>query len=74
MSSVTIYTKAWCGYCHAAKRLLQDKGLSFEEIPVDHDQIRFEEMVSKSQRRTVPQIFIDHQHIGGYTDLVRHFS
>lgn len=68
--TVTIYTKAYCGYCRAAKSLLQREGLEYKEIPVDRDENLFQEMVNKSQRFTVPQIFFDDEHIGGYTDLV----
>ena len=66
---VVIYTGALCGYCAMAKRLLQDKGVAFEEIPVDMDVLRRAEMEQRSGRRTVPQIFIGEQHIGGYDDL-----
>jgi len=74
MSSITIYTKAWCGYCHAAKNLLQQRGLAYQEIPVDNNAEKFDEMVKLSQRRTVPQIFFDDRHVGGYTDLVQYLS
>ncbi|WP_448508350.1 glutaredoxin 3 [Immundisolibacter sp.] len=66
---VVIYTGALCGYCAMAKRLLQDKGVAYEEIPVDMDVARRAEMEQRSGRRTVPQIFIGEQHIGGYDDL-----
>lgn len=66
---ITIYTGALCGYCAMAKRLLQDKGASFTEIPVDMDPVRRAEMEQRSGRRTVPQIFIGERHVGGYDDL-----
>lgn len=66
---ITIYTGALCGYCAMAKRLLQDKGVSFTEISVDMDPARRAEMEQRSGRRTVPQIFIGEQHVGGYDDL-----
>jgi len=66
---VVIYTSALCGYCAMAKHLLQDKGVAYEEIPVDMDVARRAEMEQRSGRRTVPQIFIGEQHIGGYDDL-----
>jgi glutaredoxin 3 len=66
---ITIYTGALCGYCAMAKRLLQDKGASFTEIPVDMDPARRAEMEQRSGRRTVPQIFIGERHVGGYDDL-----
>ena len=65
-----IYTKAWCGFCHRAKRLLSSKGVDFVEYDVTMDRAKRDEMV---QRRpgamTVPQIFIDGQAIGGSDDL-----
>jgi glutaredoxin 3 len=54
-----------------AERLLEAKGASYEVLRVDTDNRLYEEMLTRSQRRTVPQIFIDDQHIGGYTDLVQ---
>ncbi|HEX2797815.1 MAG TPA: glutaredoxin 3 [Immundisolibacter sp.] len=66
---VTIYTGALCGYCAMAKRLLDSKGVAYQEIPVDTDVARRAEMEQRSGRRTVPQIFIGAQHIGGYDDL-----
>lgn len=66
---VTIYTGALCGYCAMAKRLLQDKGVAYQEIPVDMDVACRAEMERRSGRRTVPQIFIGEQHVGGYDDL-----
>ncbi|HCZ48562.1 MAG TPA: glutaredoxin 3 [Gammaproteobacteria bacterium] len=66
---VTIYTGALCGYCAMAKRLLQDKGVAFTEIPVDMDPARRAEMEQRSGRRTVPQIFVGEHHVGGYDDL-----
>lgn len=70
MASVIIYTTLNCPYCVNAKQLLQSKGVEYEEILVDKDIIKREEMLAKSNgRRTVPQIFIDGKHIGGYDDL-----
>src|SRR3990172_844219 len=70
MTSVTIYTSAFCGYCHSAKRLLAQKGVEFMEIDVTVDAARRNEMVTKAGgRRTVPQIFIGNRHIGGCDDL-----
>lgn len=69
---VVIYTKDWCGFCHAAKQLLGQLQLDFEEIDVTHDQEKFQEMLDRADgRRTVPQIFIDGNGIGGYSELVR---
>jgi len=68
--SVVIYTSPWCGYCHAAKRLLQSRDVSFTEIDVDADPARRAEMVRRAGgRRTVPQIFIGDTHVGGCDDL-----
>ena len=70
MAKVEIYTKATCGFCMMAKRLLSRKGVAFEEYPVDRDTAKFNEMVSRSEgRRTVPQIFIDGTAIGGFDDM-----
>lgn len=66
---VTIYTSAWCGYCAMAKRLLDAKGVRYDEIPVDMDVKRRAEMEQRSGRRTVPQIWIGERHVGGYDDL-----
>ena len=70
MSKVKIYTTPICPYCVRAKSLLKKKGAQFEEIDVFMDSGAREEMESKSNgRRTVPQIFIGEQHVGGYDDL-----
>jgi glutaredoxin 3 len=67
--AITIYTMAWCGYCRRAKKLLQDKNLAFNEIDIEGDGNLREEMRSRSQRDTAPQIFIGDRHIGGYDEL-----
>ncbi len=70
MSNIVIYSTANCSYCVRAKSLLAKKGVSYTEIRVDLDREKFAEMLSRSQgRRTVPQIFINDQPIGGFTDL-----
>jgi glutaredoxin 3 len=70
MVNVTIYTRNWCGYCFRAKRLLEAKGVAFEEIDVDVDLAREREMIQRSGGRlTVPQVFIDGEHIGGSDEL-----
>lgn len=67
---VIVYSSPFCGYCGAAKRLLTQKGAPFTEIDVMFDPERKAEMLERSGgRRTVPQIFIDGRHIGGYDDL-----
>lgn len=70
MPTVEIYTSASCAYCVAAKNLLKNKGLDYAEIRIDTDTARREEMLRRTQRRSVPQIFIGGHHVGGYDDLV----
>ena len=70
MASVIIYSKQGCPYCDRAKMLLGKKGVSFEEIRVDLDAKQLDIMIKKSQRRSVPQIFINDRSIGGFDDLV----
>lgn len=70
MPIIDIYTSPLCGYCHAAKRLLNAKGVTFNEIDVLVQPDRKPEMMQRSNGgRTVPQIFINDQHIGGCDDL-----
>lgn len=69
MAIVEVYTKATCPFCHRAKALLTQKGVSYQEIAIDGDADKREEMIKRSGRTTVPQIFIDAQHIGGCDDL-----
>ncbi|AUX74278.1 glutaredoxin 3 [Erwinia pyrifoliae] len=69
MATVEIYTKSTCPFCHRAKALLDQKGASYQEIPIDGDATLREVMIKRSGRTTVPQIFIDAQHIGGCDDL-----
>ena len=70
MKTIEIYTSPLCGYCHAAKRLLTDKGVSFSEIDVLRTPDRRQEMMQRANgRHTVPQIFIGKDHVGGYDDL-----
>jgi len=68
MARVVIYTTPYCPYCTRAKALLGSKNASFEEIDVSNDSKQRAEMEKLSQRRTVPQIFIDDKPIGGYDD------
>jgi GrxC family glutaredoxin len=74
MNQITIYTKGYCPYCKAAKKILASKGWEYTEIDVEHDQKAFSEMTARSRRRTVPQIFFDGEHIGGFDDLQRYLS
>jgi glutaredoxin 3 len=69
MPKVEIFTTRWCPYCHAAKSLLEDKGVAYEEVDAQDPEAR-SEMVQRSHgRRTVPQIFIGKTHVGGYDDM-----
>ena len=70
MAKIEIYTKATCPFCHRAKALLDSKYAKYTEIPIDnHPELR-EKMIARSGRTTVPQIFINDQHIGGCDDLL----
>ena len=70
MQPVTLYTTAWCPYCSAAKSLLKEKGVSFQEIDVERVQGARATMVEKAGGRTsVPQIFVGGRHVGGCDDL-----
>ena len=71
MAKVEIYTSPLCGFCHAAKRLLDGKGVKYDEFDVMLKPAMKQEMLARSAgRSTVPQIFIDDKLIGGYTDLM----
>jgi glutaredoxin 3 len=67
--AVTLYTSGWCPYCERAKGLLTQKNVVFSEINVEDDAKFREEMIARSNRRTVPQIFIGDKHVGGCDDL-----
>ncbi|TDL78166.1 glutaredoxin 3 [Palleronia sediminis] len=70
MAHVEIYTSPLCGYCHAAKRLLTSKDVSFAETDISREPDARATMMQRANgRHTVPQIFIDDRHIGGYDDL-----
>jgi len=69
MPKVTVYSTLLCPYCFAARRLLKNKGIEFEEIRVDKHPEKRQEMIQRSGRFTVPQIFIDDFHVGGYDDM-----
>lgn len=69
MQTVTIYTKSWCPYCAAAKELLTQKRVPFTEIEISGNTALRDEMVKRSGRATVPQIFIGDAHVGGCDDL-----
>jgi glutaredoxin 3 len=70
MAKIEIYTKAFCGYCARAKALLREKGATFEEYDITMGGPLRKEMIERSSGgSTVPQVFIDGQHIGGSDDL-----
>ena len=69
MAKIEIYTTPFCGYCARAKGLLDDKGAAYEEMDVMMDDKKRSEMRERSRRTTVPQIFINGEHIGGSDEL-----
>ena len=68
--AVTLYVSDWCPYCQRAKGLLEQKNVAFSEINVEEDAKFRDEMIARSNRRTVPQIFLGDKHIGGCEDLI----
>ena len=70
MAEVKMYTTPWCGYCRAAKRLFNEKGVDYEDIDVDGDHEKRAWLVDATGQRTVPQIFINGESIGGFTDAL----
>ena len=71
MAKVEIYTKNWCPFCARAKEHPDRQGVPYVEIDVTTESIRELEMVNRSARHTVPQIFVDDYHLGGSDALVR---
>lgn len=71
MAEVTMYTAQSCGYCQRAELLLNRKGVDdLKKIPIDVEPSQLKGMISRTGRRTVPQIFVGELHIGGFDDLV----
>ena len=71
MSKIEVYSTAVCPYCVSAKNLLKAKGLEWTEVRIDTDAAQRDAMLTRSGgRRTVPQIFVNDQHVGGFDDLV----
>jgi glutaredoxin 3 len=70
MQKVLMYTTGVCPYCVAAKNILKRKGAEIEEIRIDLDPAKRDEMMARSQRRTVPQIYVGDVHVGGHDDMV----
>ncbi len=69
MPNVEIYSTMNCPYCVAAKNFLKQRGLDYTEIRIDTDPTQRDKMIALTKRRTVPQIFIDGHHVGGFDDL-----
>ncbi|HEV8342301.1 MAG TPA: glutaredoxin 3 [Candidatus Binatia bacterium] len=69
MSRVVLYSKEYCSFCKRAKALLQSKNIAFEEVDVTSDAVLQKEIQRLSGRRTVPQIFIDGNSVGGFEEL-----
>jgi glutaredoxin 3 len=70
MSKVVMYSTQVCPYCQMAERLLKSRGVQqIEKVLIDRDPARREEMMRRTGRRTVPQVFIGEKHVGGYDDL-----
>ncbi|KTD20566.1 glutaredoxin Grx [Legionella lansingensis] len=69
MADVIMYSTAYCPFCTKARDLLDKKGVTYTDIRVDEEPVKRDEMIAKSGRRTVPQIFINGQHIGGCDDM-----
>ena len=70
MKNVTIYMGPMCAFCDAAKRLLNRNNIPYKEINIAIEEGKMHEMLSKSNgKRTIPQIFFDNHHVGGYEEL-----
>jgi len=69
MAEITMYTKEWCPYCRRAKELLRSKGQRWSEIDIEQQPAARDEMMERSGRHTVPQIWIGETHVGGLDDL-----
>lgn len=70
MVDILIYSSAFCPYCVAAKNFLKARGLEWRELRIDTDAEARQAMMSKTQRTSVPQIFINDTHVGGFDDMV----
>ncbi|MGB1244377.1 MAG: glutaredoxin 3 [Porticoccaceae bacterium] len=69
MSQVVLYGTRFCPFCIQARRLLNNKGIEFEDIPLDSDPQLRSAVMDRSSRHTVPQIWIGDDHLGGFTEL-----
>lgn len=70
LPTATLYSSAICPYCVAAKNYLRNKGIAYDEVRIDLDPARREEMMARARRTSVPQIFFGDVHVGGFDDLV----
>lgn len=70
MADILIYSSAVCPYCVAAKNFLKARGLEYRELRIDMDRQAREEMMAKAKRTSVPQIFVNGTHVGGFDDMV----
>lgn len=68
-AAVVMYSKSWCPYCSRARALLKAKGVPIQEIDIEAQPEQREEMIRRTGRRTVPQIFIGNRHVGGSDDI-----
>ena len=69
MPKITMYSTSWCGFCAMARRLLEQRGQVWDEIDIETEPGRRQEMMQRSGQRTVPQIWIGDRHIGGFDEL-----
>ncbi|MCW8846025.1 MAG: glutaredoxin 3 [Gammaproteobacteria bacterium] len=69
-NEIVMYASAWCGYCHRARSLLQSKNVEFTEVVIDGNSELRRQMIARTGRQTVPQIFIGERHLGGCDELV----
>ena len=67
--AIVLYVSGWCPFCQRAQGLLAKKGLAYRVVDIDEDAKLREEMIARSGRRTVPQVFIGDKHVGGCDDL-----
>ncbi len=72
MKKITIYSTRICPYCVRAKNFFEKRNIEYKEIMIDVDPEQMKVMIEKSGRQSVPQIFIDDYHIGGFDDLIEH--
>ena len=70
MADILIYSSAICPYCLAAKNFLKSKGLDYREVRIDLDSLARKDMMDKAKRTSVPQIFVNGVHVGGFDDMV----